>query len=137
MSEAYCGDSASGAIGQERGPAPALGAAGWLGLAAAPTFALMALLKAVTAGADMICSGVQDAFPLDGMVTMYLIMSAFHLPPWLRLISGRAGWSARSGSAASSTAVCTSSSRRDGTNPMSASPLQTTGCRSFAKGGQP
>ena len=47
MSEAYCGGSAGGAIGQERGPAPALGAAGWLGLAAAPTFAIMALLTGV------------------------------------------------------------------------------------------
>jgi hypothetical protein len=44
MSEAYCGGSASGAIRQESGHAPALGAAGWLGLAAAPTFAIMALL---------------------------------------------------------------------------------------------
>ncbi|MCV9962686.1 hypothetical protein OIU34_12320 [Pararhizobium sp. BT-229] len=61
-------------------------AAHWLSLAAAPTFALMALL---TSGeADMICS--PDAFPLSGMATMYLLMSAFHLPPWLRLLSGRA-----------------------------------------------
>jgi len=25
------------------------------------------------------------------MVPMYLLMSAFHLPPWLKLISGRRG----------------------------------------------
>lgn len=61
-------------------------AAHWLSLAAAPTFALMALL---TSGeADMICS--PDTFPLSGMATMYLLMSTFHLPPWLRLFSGGA-----------------------------------------------
>ena len=100
MSEALGGPS-SDTIGHESRNAATRGAADWLCLAAAPTFAIMALLEAVTAGADMICSGVRDAFPFDDMVTMYLIMSAFHLPPWLRLISGRGGWSARSGSAAS------------------------------------
>ena len=87
MSEAYCGGSASGAIRQERGHAPALGAAGWLGLAAAPTFAIMALLTAVLGGGplEMFCS----ASPLSGMVPMYLLMSAFHSAPWLKLISGR------------------------------------------------
>jgi hypothetical protein len=91
MSEAYCGGSGSGAIGQERGPAPALGAAGWLGLAAAPTFAIMALLTGVLGAGvpDVLCSAVQDASPLSGMVPMYLLMSAFHSAPWLKLISGR------------------------------------------------
>jgi hypothetical protein len=74
----------------------AAGIADWLCLAAAPTFAIMALLTAVTGGADMICSSMPSAFTLDGMVTMYLLMSAFHLPPWLRLFSGRAGWFAAS-----------------------------------------
>ncbi|MBN9234804.1 MULTISPECIES: hypothetical protein [Phyllobacteriaceae] len=63
----------------------------WLCLAATPTFAAMALLSAVTGGADMICSSMADALPLNGMVMMYLLMSAFHLPPWLRLVAGRAG----------------------------------------------
>jgi hypothetical protein len=90
MSEAYCGGSASGAIRQERGHTPALGAAGWLGLAAAPTFAIMALLTGVGGGPpDMLCSAAQDASPLSGMVPMYLLMSAFHSAPWLKLISGR------------------------------------------------
>jgi hypothetical protein len=41
-----------------RGHAAALGAAGWLGLAAAPTFAVMALLSCVPgADADMMCAG--------------------------------------------------------------------------------
>jgi hypothetical protein len=65
----------------------AVGIADWLCLAAAPTFAIMAILSAVTGGADMICSSMQGASALDGMVTMYLIMSAFHLPPWLRILS--------------------------------------------------
>jgi hypothetical protein len=90
MSEAYSGESASSAIRQERGHAPALGAAGWLGLAAAPTFAIMALLTGVGGGPpDMLCSAAQDASPLSGMVPMYLLMTAFHSAPWLKLISSR------------------------------------------------
>jgi hypothetical protein len=73
-----------------RNPA-ALGAADWLSLAAAPTFAIMALLTGVLAGGppDMLCSAAQDASPLTGMVPMYLLMSAFHSAPWLKLISSR------------------------------------------------
>jgi hypothetical protein len=71
----------------ESGNAAALGAAGWLCLAAAPTFAIMALLTSVFGGpSDMLCSA---ASPLSGMVPMYLLMSAFHLTPWLKLISSR------------------------------------------------
>ena len=68
---------------------PASSVADWLCLAASPTFAIMALLSAINGGADMICSSTQGAFALDGMVTMYLLMAAFHLPPWLRLVSGQ------------------------------------------------
>jgi hypothetical protein len=65
----------------------ALGAADWLCLAAAPTFAIMALLTGGRGGsAEMLCSATQDASPLNGMVVMYLLMSAFHLAPWLKLI---------------------------------------------------
>jgi hypothetical protein len=73
------------------GDAAALRAADWLCLAAAPTFAIMALLTGVLRGGpqDMLCSAVQDGSPLSGMVPMYLLMSAFHLGPWLKLISGR------------------------------------------------
>ena len=62
-------------------------AADVLALAAAPTFALMALLTSVLGGGqvDMICSAAH-ASALSGMVPMYLLMSAFHLAPWLRLI---------------------------------------------------
>jgi hypothetical protein len=90
MSEAYSSGSASGAIRHESGHAAALGAADWLGLAAAPTFAIMALLTGVGGGLpDMLCSAAQDASPLSGMVPMYLLMSAFHSAPWLKLISSR------------------------------------------------
>lgn len=62
-----------------------------LSLAAAPTFAIMALLSAAHSdAADMLCGSVQGA-PLGGMGVMYLLMSAFHLPPWLRLLAG-ASW---------------------------------------------
>lgn len=63
--------------------------AGWLGLAATPTFAIMALLTAALGGpADMPCSA-GPGLSLGGMVPMYLLMSAFHAAAWLRLISER------------------------------------------------
>jgi hypothetical protein len=71
------------------GNAAALGAADWLYLAAAPTFAIMALLTGVLGPSDMLCSAAQDASPLSGMVPMYLLMSAFHSAPWLKLVSSR------------------------------------------------
>jgi hypothetical protein len=64
--------------------------ADWLHLAAAPTFAVMALLSGLGGGPpNMLCSGGHGGLPLSGMATMYLLMSAFHSAPWLRLISGR------------------------------------------------
>jgi hypothetical protein len=73
------------------GNAAALGAADWLCLPAAPTFAIMALLTGVLGGGppDMLCSAAQDATPLSGMIPMYLLMSAFHSAPWLKLLIGR------------------------------------------------
>ncbi len=67
--------------------AAALGAADWLGLAATPTFAGMALLTSGLGGGQMtmICSTAQDASPLSGMAAMYLLMGAFHSAPWLKL----------------------------------------------------
>jgi hypothetical protein len=69
----------------------ALGAANWLCLAAAPTFAIMALLTSVFGGGapDLLCSTAHNASPLGGMALMYWLMSAFHLAPWLKLISRR------------------------------------------------
>ena len=57
----------------------------WLGLAAAPTFAVMAVvtgLQEAHAGA-MVCGPTPTSAPLGGMVVMYLLMSGFHLGPWL------------------------------------------------------
>jgi hypothetical protein len=88
MSQACSGGPDGGAT---RRNAAALGAADGLSLAAAPTFAIMALLTGVLGGGspDMLCSAAQDASPLGGMVPMYLLMSAFHSAPWLKLIPGR------------------------------------------------
>lgn len=64
--------------------------ADWLSLAAAPVFAIMALLTAARGGpADVLCSAAHDGLPLNGMTLMYVLMSAFHSAPWLRLISYR------------------------------------------------
>jgi hypothetical protein len=67
------------------------GAADLLYLAAAPTFASMALLTCVNGAgsADVLCS-IAGTSPLGEMVPMYLLMSAFHAAPWLKLISSRA-----------------------------------------------
>lgn len=73
--------------------AAALGAADWLRLAAAPTFASMALLTGASGGGmpDVLCSAA-DWSPLSGMAPMYLLMSVFHLAPWLKLLSRTAFW---------------------------------------------
>jgi len=61
----------------------------WLSLAAAPIFAIVALVTGIQDGGmpDMLCLAAQNASPLTGMVPMYLLMSAFHSAPWLRLIT--------------------------------------------------
>jgi hypothetical protein len=84
------------AIRSESGSVAARNAADWLCLAAAPTFAIMALLTGVGGPVDMLCSAAQQASPLSGMVPMYLLMSAFHSAPWLKLISRRGGGERRS-----------------------------------------
>jgi hypothetical protein len=91
MTEAYPASSTGGASRDDEGAAAALGIADWLCLAAAPTFAAMAVLTSVLDGGapDILCAAAQDASPLGGMVPMYLLMSAFHSAPWLKLISCR------------------------------------------------
>jgi hypothetical protein len=70
--------------------AAGFGPAEWLCLAATPTFAIMALLSSRGGSPmDSLCSSGHGA-PLSGMVTMYLLMSVFHLRPWLNLIRGMA-----------------------------------------------
>ena len=64
----------------------------WLCLAAAPTFAAMALITGILGSDPMaaLCSSAPGAASaLTGMVPMYLLMSAFHAAPWLRLIASR------------------------------------------------
>jgi hypothetical protein len=86
MSDACSGGSAT------RRTAGALRAADALALAASPTFAIMALLTSLPGGGptETVCSAT-PASPLSSMVTMYLLMSAFHAGSWLKLIraSGR------------------------------------------------
>ncbi|HTV28776.1 MAG TPA: hypothetical protein VMF32_13405 [Xanthobacteraceae bacterium] len=65
-------------------------AAGWLCLAATPTFACMALLSALGGNQpDILCTAMQRAAPLGGMTLMYLLMNTFHAGPWLKLVAGR------------------------------------------------
>ncbi|WP_315714280.1 MULTISPECIES: hypothetical protein [unclassified Bradyrhizobium] len=73
------------------------GIATGLRYAAAPTFALMAVLNAMARDgrSDVICSAMPAGAPLGDMTVMYLLMSAFHLVPWLRRM-GRGITGARS-----------------------------------------
>jgi hypothetical protein len=90
MTAACPTNSIGGTSCDDEGARSAFHATKWLSLAAAPTFAIMALLTGVLGGkADMLCAAMQDASPLSGMVTMYLLMSAFHSAPWLKLMSSR------------------------------------------------
>jgi hypothetical protein len=78
-------------LGEGRG-SPARVAADWLCLAATPTFAIMALLTALGSDQpDILCGAMHRASPFDGMVAMYLLMSAFHAAPWLKLICSYSG----------------------------------------------
>ena len=91
MSEVHTGACSGSAIRSEDGKSADLSAARWLSLAAAPTFATMALLTATSGGVhpDALCVTGHHASGLGGMVPMYLLMGAFHSAPWLRLVSSR------------------------------------------------
>ena len=73
MSEAFAGDGTPVRSVMRDSKAGVLGAADWLCLAAAPTFAIMALLTGVLGGGQMatMCGAPQDGSPLGGMVPMY------------------------------------------------------------------
>jgi len=81
------------AVSSGRSNAVVRSAAEWVHLTAAPTFAVMALVTATLGGgaSDMLCMTAPAASPLNGMALMYLLMSAFHVSPWLKLIAGRRG----------------------------------------------
>ena len=70
--------ASSGSTGTKNKTA-ALGIAEWVSVAAAPTFAIMALLVGASS----------EASPLSGMVRMYVLMAVFESVAWLKLISNR------------------------------------------------
>ncbi len=78
------------ALGTRRERRAVHSAADWLCLAAAPTFASMALVTGLLDGGpqDMFCTA-HHASAAGGMVWMYILMSAFHSTPWLKLIATR------------------------------------------------
>jgi hypothetical protein len=90
MIDAHPAGSTGGAARDDASTAAAHGAAGWLCLAATPTFAAMALLTGVRGGGpmDVLCAAGHGS-PLDGMAPMHLLMGAFHSSPWLKVIAGR------------------------------------------------
>ncbi len=73
--------------GGSHGAAIARVAADWLGLAAAPAFATMAFMTAcLGGGTEPLC--LAHGSLMSGMIPMYVLMSAVHMGPWLRLIAG-------------------------------------------------
>lgn len=61
----------------------------WLTLAAAPTFAALAVHTGHSGGgtAALLCGEAHESSLLTGMTAMYGLMAIFHLPPWLKLAS--------------------------------------------------
>lgn len=59
----------------------------WLALAAAPTFALLAVvnLLAGDSHAGLLCWQAQPSWVPTGMTPMYLLMAVFHISPWFSL----------------------------------------------------
>ena len=90
MSETFTGSCIRRPIGNE-GRNVTLGVVDFLSFAGAPTFAAMALLTGTldVGPPDMLCFATQHAIPGNGMGLMYLLMSAFHSGPWLKLLCNR------------------------------------------------
>nr|WP_274631239.1 hypothetical protein [Mesorhizobium shangrilense] len=70
-------------------PKATIDAADRLGLAVAPTFALMAWISAVGSPGITMCSAASAFAPINEMALMYVLMSLFHLSPWMKLLSTR------------------------------------------------
>ncbi len=88
MTEMDIGWHGSDAIDAQDRDSAATTAAKFLSLAAAPVFTAMALLTAIMGSPpDLLCAATEGAAPLNGMAPMYLLMSALHVAPWLRLFS--------------------------------------------------
>ena len=66
---------------------PAFDPAGLLGLAATPVFVVMASISATSPASMIVCSSVSAMMPVNDMALMYLLMSLFHLSPWLKRFS--------------------------------------------------
>lgn len=80
----------AGARCDSEGFVAALIVAKLLRFAASPSFTIMALLTAVfDSGAPSVLCSTASGATLNGMAPMYLLMAAFHLGPWLKLISRR------------------------------------------------
>ncbi|MGE0279338.1 MAG: hypothetical protein AB7P20_01815 [Rhizobiaceae bacterium] len=62
---------------------------GRLKFAASPTFAVMAGVSAVSSAGMATCAVVSPPMPINEMALMYLLMSLFHLSPWLQFLSRR------------------------------------------------
>ncbi|MDR7223329.1 hypothetical protein [Aminobacter aminovorans] len=56
-----------------------------LGLAAAPIFAAMAVISAVTPTYDL-CASAAGGLSVTGMTWMYCLMCLFHIDAWFRLL---------------------------------------------------
>ena len=80
-----------GATFGDGGRAAILRIARFLPVVTAPVFVLMAITTVLfdTSQANAICLAPGSSTPINGMVVMYLLMAAFHLSPWLRLVARR------------------------------------------------
>ncbi len=86
-----CADRATGDRRPPRRPCLAWQrSAAILSLGAAPAFLAMAVLAwCAPAAPDLLCMAGARGVPASGMVPMYLLMSVFHLPAWLRFLARR------------------------------------------------